>query len=195
MAARNAEPAHVGEQFHAGSGTRLAAIGRYKPVLSRSDASSGQWDATGQSPAGEEMIEMIEGCSAAKGSFGVETSDDGAGSGSTAVTRIIISESPRPGPGSGGRGCRYDVHFDTGELLLGKSDEPIYDACRQLAARGVTGRLEVWRAGKRHADVIVRDIVRAGGWTIEETAKVGPRFRRHRPMTATAFSARFAIAA
>lgn len=138
---------------------------------------------------------MIEGCSAAKGSFGVETSDNGAGSGSTAVMRIIIAESPRSGPGSAGRSGRYDVHLDTGELLLGKSDEPIFDACRQLAARGVTGRLEVWRAGKRHADVIVRDIVRAAGWTIEETAKAGPRLRRHRPMTATAFSGRYAIAA
>lgn len=44
----NLRPAHVGEQFYAGAGTRLAAIGRYKPALSHSDASSGQWDATGQ---------------------------------------------------------------------------------------------------------------------------------------------------
>lgn len=138
---------------------------------------------------------MIEGCSAAKGSFGVETSDNGASCGSTAVTRIIVSESPRSGPASSGRGGRYDVHLETGELLLGKSVEPIFDACRQLAARGVIGRLEVWRAGKRHADAIVRDIVRAAGWTIEETAKAGPRLRMHRPMTATAFSGRFAIAA
>lgn len=140
------------------------------------------------------MTAMIEGCSAAKGRYRVETSDDGAGCGSTAVTRIIIAESSS-GPGSAGRGGRYDVHLDTGELLLGKSDEPIFEACRQLAARGVTGRLEVWRSGKRHADVIVRDIVRAAGWTIEETAKIGPRLRRHRPMTATAFSGRYAIAA
>lgn len=140
------------------------------------------------------MTAMIEGCSAAKGRFRVEASDDGAGCGSTAVTRIIIAESTSE-PGSAGRSGRYDVHLETGELLLGKSDEPIFDACRQLAARGVTGRLEVWRAGKPHADVIIRDIVCAGGWTIEETAKVGPRLRRHRPMTATAFSGRFAIAA
>lgn len=129
------------------------------------------------------------------GGIGMNTSDEGSGSGSTAVTRIIIAVSPRSGPASAGRGCRYDVHLESGELLLGKSDEPIYGACRLLAARGVTGRLEVWRSGKRHADVIVRDIVRAAGWTIEETAKVGPRLRRHRPMTATAFSGRYAIAA
>lgn len=138
---------------------------------------------------------MIDGCRATEGGFGVDTPDDGAGVGSTAVTRIIIAVSSRSGPSSAGRGCRYDVHLETGELLLGKSDEPIYDACRQLAARGVTGRLEVWRAGKRHADVIVRDIFRAAGWTIEETAKVGPRLRKHRPMTATAFSGRYAVAA
>ena len=140
------------------------------------------------------MTAMIERCRASSGGYGVDMPDDCAG-GSTAVTRIIISESPRSGPAFAGRGGRYDVHLDIGELLLGKSDEPIFDACRQLAARGVTGRLEVWRSGKRHADVIVRDIVCAGGWTIEETAKVGPRLRRHRPMTATAFSGRFAIAA
>lgn len=132
---------------------------------------------------------------AATGGFGMNTSDNGSGSGSTAVMRITIAESSRSGSASAGRGCRYDVRLESGELLLGKSDEPIYDACRQLAARGVTGRLEVWRAGKRHADVIVRDVVRAAGWTIEETAKVGPRLRRHRPMTATAFSGRYAIAA
>jgi len=138
---------------------------------------------------------MVDGCGTARGDFGADKSDEGAGIDSTAVTRIIIAVSSRSDPSSAGRGCRYDVHLEPGELLLGKSDEPIYDACRQLAARGVTGRLEVWRSGKRHADVIVRDIVRAAGWTIEETAKVGPRLRRHRPMTATAFSGRYAIAA
>lgn len=136
---------------------------------------------------------MIEGFGATTGGFGVDTSD--AGNGSISVTRITIVKSPRSGPSPAGHGFRYDVHLETGELLLGKCDEPIYDACRQLAGRGVTGRLEVWRSGKRHADVIVRDIVRAAGWTIEETAKVGPRLRKHRPMTATAFSGRYAIAA
>lgn len=136
---------------------------------------------------------MIDGCSATPGGSRVDTSD--AGNGSIGVTRVTIVKSPRSGTSPAGHGCRYDVHLDTGELLLGKSDEPIYDACRQLAGRGVTGRLEVWRAGKCHADFIVRDIVRAAAWTIEETAKVGPRLRKHRPMTATAFSGRYAIAA
>jgi hypothetical protein len=113
---------------------------------------------------------MIDSCRATRGGFGVDTPAEGA-RGSTDVTRIIIAVSSRSDPSSAGRGCRYDVYL------------------------GVTGRLEVWRSGKRHADVIVRDIVRAAGWTIEETAKVGPRLRRHRPMTATAFSGRYAIAA
>jgi hypothetical protein len=50
-------------------------------------------------------------------------------------------------------------------------------------------------AGKRHADMIVQDITKAAEWTIEETAKIGPRLRKHRPMTAEAFSSRPAMAA
>lgn len=136
---------------------------------------------------------MIDGCSATTGGSRVDTSD--AENGSLGVTWITIIKSPRSGTSPAGHGRRYDVHLDTGELLLGKSDEPIYDACRQLVGCGVMGRLKVWRHGKHHADFIVRDIDGAAAWTIEETAKVGPRLRKHRPMTAMAFSGRHAIAA
>jgi len=126
---------------------------------------------------------------------GLEQAHSEAELASTAVTRITIVAVPRSELTSVGHGCRYDVYLEDGELLLSKTDEPVYDASRQLANLGVTGRLEVWRPGKRQADMIVRDITRAAEWTIEETAKIGPRLRKHRPMTAMAFSNRTAVAA
>jgi hypothetical protein len=113
----------------------------------------------------------------------------------TAVTRIIIVAVPRSELPAAARSCRYDVYLDDGERLLSKADEPVYSACRLLVGRGVKGRLEVWRPGKDHADMIVRDMAKAAARTIEETAKVGPRIRKHRPMTTTAFSSGAAGAA
>jgi hypothetical protein len=46
---------------------------------------------------------------------------------------------------------------------------PIFDACRALLARGITGRLEVWRRGKTSADIQL-DIERGAGLAISETA-------------------------
>jgi hypothetical protein len=46
---------------------------------------------------------------------------------------------------------------------------PIFDACRALFARGITGRLELWRRGKTSAD-IQPDIERGTGLAIKETA-------------------------
>jgi hypothetical protein len=37
-----------------------------------------------------------------------------------------------------------------------------------LVARGVTGRLETWRTGKTHPDMIVPDIEEGARWTVEE---------------------------
>jgi hypothetical protein len=56
---------------------------------------------------------------------------------------------------------------------------------------GLVGGL---KARKRHADMIVDEIIKATEWTIEETAEIGPRLRKHRTMTATAFSNRTVIA-
>jgi hypothetical protein len=44
-----------------------------------------------------------------------------------------------------------------------------------LVARGVKGRLETWRTGKTHPDMIVPDIKEGARWTVEENDKVGPR--------------------
>jgi len=50
-----------------------------------------------------------------------------------------------------------------------------------LLARGIVGRLEVWRFGKSHPDVLVADIAKATEWAVEESDRWGPRFARWRP--------------
>ena len=73
-------------------------------------------------------------------------------------------------------------------VLIEDTWNPEFEACRALVARGVTGRLEVWRAGKpgkpngncsvgqgsRLLDMIVPDIARAAGRTVVENEKIGP---------------------
>jgi len=80
----------------------------------------------------------------------------------------------------GERGQYYRVYFK-GAVLIDDTWVPIFDACRALVTRNITGCLEVWRAGKATADLIVPDIAKAAGCTIEENEKRGPRFVRWRP--------------
>ena len=47
----------------------------------------------------------------------------------------------------GDRGTRYRVYYE-GAVLIEETWNPELDACRLLAARRITGRLEVWRTGK-----------------------------------------------
>ena len=66
------------------------------------------------------------------------------------------------------QGQRYRVTY-AGETLVEGRRNPIFDACRALLARGITGRLEVWRRGKASADMQL-DIERGAGLAICETA-------------------------
>jgi hypothetical protein len=65
---------------------------------------------------------------------------------------------------------RYRVMY-AGEVLAEGRRNPIFDACRALLARGITGRLEVWRRGKTSADMQL-DIEKGAGLMIRETATV-----------------------
>jgi hypothetical protein len=65
-------------------------------------------------------------------------------------------------------GRRYRVTY-AGETLVEGRRNPIFDACRALLARGITGRLEVWRWGKTSADMQL-DIERGASLAIKETA-------------------------
>jgi len=59
--------------------------------------------------------------------------------------------------------------------------EPEFEACRALVARGIIGRLETWRTGKTHPDMIVPDIEEGARWTVVENDKEGPVIKRWEP--------------
>jgi hypothetical protein len=82
------------------------------------------------------------------------------------------------------RGQYYRVHYK-GAVLIDETWNPELEACRGLLARGIVGRLEVWRFGKCHPDMLVRNIAEAAEWTIEENEKSGPRFARWKPRPET----------
>jgi hypothetical protein len=65
-------------------------------------------------------------------------------------------------------GRRYRITY-AGETLVEGRRNPIFDACRALLARGITGHLEVWRQGKTSADMQL-DIERGAGLSIWESA-------------------------
>ena len=100
----------------------------------------------------------------------------------------------------GERGQYYRVHFE-GAVLIDQTWSPELEACRALLTRGIVGRLEVWRAGKRHPDMLVPDIAKAAELTVEENERLGPRFVRwrlrpeHLPQNAVSSSAPFGPAA
>jgi len=66
-------------------------------------------------------------------------------------------------------GQRYRVTYAGAVLVEGRRN-PIFDACRVLLVRGITGRLEVWRTGKQSVDMQL-DIERGPLFAIKETAK------------------------
>lgn len=86
----------------------------------------------------------------------------------------------------GSRGQLYRVHYE-GEVVIASTRVPALDACRALLARGITGRLEVWRAWKTFHDLSV-DIEKGARLTVRENAQHGPRFGKWSPLAETAVS-------
>lgn len=93
--------------------------------------------------------------------------------------RIVIE----PTTIRGDRGQYYRVRYEGG-VLLEEAWNPELEACRALVARGITGRMEVWRAGKAHADMIVPSIEEAARWTVVDNDKEGPVIKRWEPLPA-----------
>jgi hypothetical protein len=91
--------------------------------------------------------------------------------------RIIIEPTT-----CGERGQRYRVTY-AGETLIESTRNPEYDACRALLARGVNGRLEIWRAGVAFPASSI-DIERGARWTALETERESPRIVRWRSFVA-----------
>src|SRR5215470_486725 len=77
-------------------------------------------------------------------------------------------------------GRRYRVTY-AGEVLTEGRRNPIFDACRALLARGITGRLEVWRRGKTSADMQL-DIEPGALFAIRETARESIRLVPWEPL-------------
>src|SRR5262245_9946859 len=77
----------------------------------------------------------------------------------------------------GERGQRYRVHFE-GAVLIEDCWNPEPEACRALAARGITGTLEVERPSAIHPGMIIGviapDITKAAARTVIENEKLGP---------------------
>jgi hypothetical protein len=71
---------------------------------------------------------------------------------------------------------RYRVMY-WGEVLIARSRVPIFDACRALVARGLTGSVGLYRNDR--LDALVRDIAVGAQYTIEESAEVSMRLRRY----------------
>ena len=88
--------------------------------------------------------------------------------------RIVIE----PTEIRGERGQRYRVYFQDA-VLIEDTWNTEFEACRALVARGV--RLDVWRAGKTHPDMIVPDIEVGARWTVVENAREGPVTKRWEP--------------
>jgi hypothetical protein len=77
------------------------------------------------------------------------------------------------------QGQRYRLTY-AGETIVEGRRNPVFDACRALLARGITGRLEVWRGGKASADMQL-DIELGAGLAIRETATESLRVVPWRP--------------
>ena len=84
----------------------------------------------------------------------------------------------------GVQGQRYRVTY-LGRVLLDRVREPLFDACRALAAKGIAGRLEMWRPGRTAPDMAV-EIGQGARVAVAETAGHGPVFRQWQPFAAVA---------
>jgi hypothetical protein len=81
----------------------------------------------------------------------------------------------------GERGPVYRVMY-AGEVLRARARCPLFEACRALLAKGITGRLELWRPGKTTFDVAC-DVEVGAQHTIIETAEVSLRLAKWAPVS------------
>jgi hypothetical protein len=77
--------------------------------------------------------------------------------------------------GYGKTGANYRITDEDGRLLVPNTRDPEFAAARALLAKGVTGRLEVWRASAMFP-AMTMDIEKAAGLRTMETESEGPKF-------------------
>ena len=88
----------------------------------------------------------------------------------------------------GARGPVYRVRC-ADEVLISACRSPLLDSCRALLARGITGRLELWRAGKATFDAAC-DIQLGAQYTVIESETESVRLARWSPAPWNAVSHR-----
>src|SRR5262245_55567509 len=95
-----------------------------------------------------------------------------------AVTRVYLTR----GKFHRRLGQRYNAHLGSpaGEQIVTDALDVEFAVCRALTARGVTGRMETWRPGSAHPDILIPDIAETATWTIRDDERRGPALVRHR---------------
>jgi hypothetical protein len=88
----------------------------------------------------------------------------------------------------GARGPIYRVRY-ADDVLISACRCPLLDSCRTLLARGVTGRVELWRAGKSTFDVAC-DVQVGAQYTVVESETESLRLVRWFPAPWNAVSRR-----
>jgi hypothetical protein len=75
----------------------------------------------------------------------------------------------------------YRATFN-GEEIVAQSWDPEFAACRTLKARGLSGRVEFFRAGVPHPCLIVRDLAEGAGLRSYEDDCRGPVLKKWQPI-------------
>jgi hypothetical protein len=75
----------------------------------------------------------------------------------------------------------YKATLD-GEVIVSKSADPEFAACRAMKAMGLSGRVEFYRPGVSYPGLIVHDLSKAAGLRVVETETVGPILKKWHPL-------------
>jgi hypothetical protein len=86
-------------------------------------------------------------------------------------------------------GKRGDIYRAThyGDLIVDRSRQVICDSARHFAARGIKGRLAIYRTGSA-VPCAFADIEAASMTALVESPTVGPKFGRYQPFNRTAIT-------
>lgn len=91
---------------------------------------------------------------------------------------VGISQSVAITISKGTKAGQFDV-WHAGRKLLSGSIDPEFDACRELLASGITGRLTTYWEGKSYPCMRL-DIEKAAGYMTDTDKSGAPVFRRYR---------------
>ena len=73
----------------------------------------------------------------------------------------------------------YTAAFN-GKVIVSKSSDPEFDACRAMHALGLSGSVEFYRPGVPYPGLIVRDLDKAAKLRAVESESMAPAFKKWR---------------